>query len=146
MTTGSANTENPNGVPAGRPRHANSTPQASDRDARNTRMHSTQATADRQLPTGSTLPNLALFQMQKVVPALDGPEAGRFVMPTETTCRHWCADTLRMSAQCLGLFDAHECGSRSNPVNGSRIVTLEPSPSVCAAAEIVWIRSSVRFP
>ena len=43
-------------------------------------------------------------------------------------------------------IDAHECGSRSNPVNGSRIVTLEPSPSVCAAAEIVWIMSSVRLP
>ena len=98
ITTGSAHTENPNGVPAGRPRHADSTPQASDRDARNTRMHST-----RPRQTGSTLPNLALFRMQGVVPALDGPEAGRFVMPAETTCRHWCADTLRMSAQCLGL-------------------------------------------
>ena len=41
--------------------------------------------------------------MQGVAPALDGPEAGRFVMPTETTFRHWCADTLRMSAQFLGL-------------------------------------------
>jgi hypothetical protein len=41
ITTGSAHTENPNGVPAGRPRHADSTPQASDREARNTRMHST---------------------------------------------------------------------------------------------------------
>ena len=56
ITTGSAHTENPNGVPAGRPRHADSTPQASDRDARNTRMHST-----RPRQTGSTLPNLALF-------------------------------------------------------------------------------------
>jgi hypothetical protein len=46
---------NPNGVPAGRSRHADSTPQASDRDARNTRMHST-----RPRQTG-TPPNLALF-------------------------------------------------------------------------------------
>jgi hypothetical protein len=40
----------------------------------------------------------------------------------------------------------HERGRRSKPANGSRMVTLEVSPSVCAAAEIVWIRSSVRFP
>jgi hypothetical protein len=55
ITTGSAHTENPNGVPAGRSRHADSTPQASGRDARNTRMHST-----RPRQTG-TPPNLALF-------------------------------------------------------------------------------------
>ena len=55
ITTGSAHTENPNGIPVGRPGHADSTLQASDREARNTMMHST-----RPRQTGSTLPNLAL--------------------------------------------------------------------------------------
>ena len=40
-TTGSARTKNPNGVRAGRPRPADSTPQSSDRGARNMRLHST---------------------------------------------------------------------------------------------------------
>jgi hypothetical protein len=54
-TTGSARTNNPNGVPAGRPRPADSTPQSSNRGAQNMRLHST------QWPTGSsTLPNPAL--------------------------------------------------------------------------------------
>jgi hypothetical protein len=71
------------------------------------------------------------------------PEAGTFAMPTETTCRRLVQQTLIAIEHCAG---AQEWGSRSNPVNGSRIVTFEASPSVCAAAEIVWIRSSVRFP
>ena len=40
-TTGSAHTNNPNGVRAGRPRPADSTAQSSDRGARNMRLHST---------------------------------------------------------------------------------------------------------
>jgi conjugative relaxase-like TrwC/TraI family protein len=39
-TTGSAPTKHPNGVRAGRPRPANSTPQPSDRGTRNTKLHS----------------------------------------------------------------------------------------------------------
>ena len=104
-------------------------------------MHST-----RPRQTGSTLPNLALFSDAGSGTALDGPEAGRFVMPTETTCRHWCSRHSAHGCTVPGPIDSHVCGSRSNPVNGSRIVTFEPSPSVCAAAEIVWISSSVRLP
>ena len=47
-TTGSARTKNPNGVRAGRPRPADSTPQSSDRGARNMRLHSTRRWQDRQ--------------------------------------------------------------------------------------------------
>ena len=39
-TSGSARTNNPNGVPAGRPRPADSTPQSSNRGAQNMRLHS----------------------------------------------------------------------------------------------------------
>ena len=39
-TSGSARTKNPNGVPAGRPRPADSTPQSSNRGAQNMRLHS----------------------------------------------------------------------------------------------------------
>ena len=38
-TSGSARTNNPNGVPAGRPRPADSTPQSSNRGAQNMRLH-----------------------------------------------------------------------------------------------------------
>jgi len=41
VTTGSAYTNNPNGVQAGRPRPADSTPQSSNRGAQNMRSHST---------------------------------------------------------------------------------------------------------
>ena len=46
-TSGSARTNVPNGVPAGRPRPADSTPQSSHRGAPNTRLHSTRR-QDRQ--------------------------------------------------------------------------------------------------
>ncbi len=46
-TSGSARTKNPNGVPAGRPHPADSTPQSSNRGAPNTRLHSTRR-QDRQ--------------------------------------------------------------------------------------------------
>jgi hypothetical protein len=39
-TSGSARTNNPNGVPAGRPHPADSTPQSSNRGAQNMRLHS----------------------------------------------------------------------------------------------------------
>ena len=51
-TTGSTGTKHPNGVGADRPRLADSTPQSSNRGARNMRLRST------GWPTGSTLPNL----------------------------------------------------------------------------------------
>src|SRR4029453_6436092 len=47
-TSGSARTNNPNGVPAGRPRPADSTPQSSNRGAQNMRLHSTRRWQDRQ--------------------------------------------------------------------------------------------------
>ena len=47
-TTASARTKNPNGVRAGRPRPADSTPQSSDRGARNMRLRSTRRRQDRQ--------------------------------------------------------------------------------------------------
>jgi hypothetical protein len=46
-TSGSARTNKPNGVPAGRPRPADSTPQSSNHGAQNTRLHSTRR-QDRQ--------------------------------------------------------------------------------------------------
>ena len=53
------------------------------------------------------------------------------------------ASRSRVGAVVLG---AHDGGSRSNPANGSRIVTLESFPLVCAAADMARIRSSVREP
>jgi hypothetical protein len=58
-TTASARTKNPNGVRAARPHPADSTPQSSDRGARNMRMPRGDGRTGR---TGSTLPNLALFR------------------------------------------------------------------------------------
>ena len=47
-TTGSARTKDPNGVRAGRPRPADSTPQSSNRGAQNMRLHSARRWQDRQ--------------------------------------------------------------------------------------------------
>ena len=65
-TTGSARTKNPVSVRTGRPRPADSTPQSSDRGARNMRLHSTRRWQDRQ----QHLPNLALSDQGPASPGL----------------------------------------------------------------------------
>ena len=97
-TTASARTKNPNGVRAGRPHPADSTPQSSDRGARNMRMPRGDGGTGR---TGSTLPNLALFRSRAALRRPGGAcprsAAGRAASLTRLGLRQRCVEFVSVS-------------------------------------------------